>query len=129
MTDQNELRQQIDRWVTAELGADADGLAALIDPDFRSVGPVGFVLTAEQWVGRYRGPDFRFQELAFEDIEIRSFGDCAIAIGKQVQSATYQGNPVVGEFRMTQVWVEREDAWRLVSLQLSPIMAQGLPQS
>jgi ketosteroid isomerase-like protein len=129
MANENELRQQIDRWVAAELAADADGVAALIDPDFRSVGPVGFVLNAEQWAGRYRGRDFRFQELAFEDVEVRSFGACSIAIGKQVQKATYQGNPVVGEFRMTQVWVQREAAWRLVSLQLSPIMQQGLPQS
>jgi hypothetical protein len=49
-----EIRELGRRWVDAELRGDADALAALSVADFTLVGPLGFVLTREQWLDRYR---------------------------------------------------------------------------
>jgi hypothetical protein len=59
--------------------------------------------------------------LAWEDVEVRDYGDAAVAIGRQVQQATYQGNAADGQFRATHIAVRRDGQWRLAGMHLSPI--------
>jgi ketosteroid isomerase-like protein len=46
-----EVRELGRRWAEAESSGDADALAALLADDFVLVGPLGFMLDKQQYVG------------------------------------------------------------------------------
>jgi ketosteroid isomerase-like protein len=107
------------QWAEAERSADTTVLAGLAADDFRLVGPFGFVLDKTQWLGRYAPGALVTSSLTWDDVEVRDFGQTAIAIGRQTQQATYQGRPSDGQFRVTHVFVRDQDRWQLASLHLS----------
>jgi len=107
------------RWAEAERHADTAVLAELAADDFRLVGPFGFVLDKAQWLGRYAPGALVTSSLTWDEVEVRDFGQTAIAIGKQTQQASYQGRPADGQFRVTHVFVRESGRWQLASLHLS----------
>jgi Domain of unknown function (DUF4440) len=112
----------LDRTITrAEIAGDTATLDALATDDFMLVGPVGFVLDKQQWLGRYRGGGLQTHSLAFEDAVTRVHGDSAIRIGRHIQQAEFQGRPVNGEFRATHIAVRDGGRWRLAGVHLSPL--------
>jgi len=117
----NAIRDLERRWTEAETRGDVAALGGLSTDDFRLIGPAGFVLDKQQWLGRYRIGDLVTSSLRFEDPETRLYGDTAVTIGRHVQEAAYQGHPVNGQFRASHVAVRAGNAWRLAGYQLSPI--------
>jgi ketosteroid isomerase-like protein len=59
--------------------------------------------------------------LRWEDVEIRGYGEAAIAVGCHDQRAEYQGSNVDARLRATHILIRREDGWRLAGMHLSPI--------
>src|SRR5215213_7598282 len=53
MTATTAVLDLVERWAAAEQGNDAEALDGLLADDFVGVGPVGFVLGREQWLGRF----------------------------------------------------------------------------
>lgn len=109
------------RWAKAELEADIETLGRLLDPDFVCVGPVGFVITKEQYIAGRRSGDLKQQAFVWESTGIRVYGDAAIAVGTQIQASTFQGRDTSARLRVTQVLIRRGEAWAIASLHLSPI--------
>lgn len=121
-TAEQELADRGQRWARAELAGDAVALDALAARDLHLVGPVGFVLDRSQWVNRYQQPGgLRLHSLEWTDTTVRRYGDTAVVIGVQTQQGSYGGNPADGRFRVTQVWVREDGAWKLASLHFSPV--------
>jgi len=107
-----EIEELQERWVAAELNADVATLDSILDPDFVGVGPLGFTLNKQAWLGRHRSGELKYRSLALEEASIRLYGDAAVTVAAQPQKATYQGNEVPGgRFRIT------------AGLHLSPIAA------
>lgn len=52
---ERDVLDLLQRWAAAEQDNDPDLLDAVLAEDFVGVGPLGFVLTREQWLGRFRG--------------------------------------------------------------------------
>jgi ketosteroid isomerase-like protein len=109
------------RWADAELRADLATLDSLLDADFICVGPLGFVLTRDQYLTARWSRDLKHGAFTWQDVRVRVYGDTAVAIGSQLQKSTYQGRDASGQFRGTQVFTRKGDGWVLVSLHLSPI--------
>jgi ketosteroid isomerase-like protein len=118
---QDQIRDLGRRWADAELSADVAALDSLLDADFQCVGPLGFVLTKDQYVAARRSGDLKHEAFTWQDVRVRVYGDTAIAIGAQAQTTTYQAHDASGQFRVTQVFTRNSDGWVLVSLHLSPI--------
>jgi len=85
------------------------------------VGLLGFVLTKPEWLDRYRSGALRIENLDWDQIAVRSYGETAIAIGRQTQLAYYQDKPNPEQFRATHIAVRHDNRWLLASMQLSPI--------
>lgn len=119
----NDTRAEIlavgTRWASAEQSADTAALDELTAPDFRLVGPFGFVLDKAQWLDRYAPGGLVTSSLTWDEVQVRDFGETAIAIGRQTQQATYQGRPADGQFRVTHVFVRGGGRWQLASMHLS----------
>ncbi len=116
-----QIRDLGQRWAQAEERGDIGVLDALAVPEFRMVGPAGFILDKAQWLERYRTGALLTKSLRWDEIEVRDLGSVAIAIGCHTQQAEYQGRPVDGRFRITHIFVRDGENWRLAGLQLSPI--------
>ena len=105
-------------WADAERTADAKALSQLLTDDFIAVGPAGFTLDKEQWLGRYESGELKHEAFSWAPEAIREHGPTTIVVGVQEQSSSYQGHDASGRFRVTQVVA---DGGRIAALHLSPI--------
>lgn len=122
-TKSTELQQLAQDWAEAELKGEVSYLDQLLTPDFVGIGPRGFVLNKVQWLDRYRSGSFKYDSLAWQDIQAWVYGDSAVVVGIQNQEATYEGQPSNGKFRGSQFFVKQNGTWRLAAMQLSgPLM-------
>ncbi len=108
------------KWAAAESSGDAGTLADLVTEDFRVVGPVGFILDRQQYLGRYSG-GFAPESVAWEDVAVRDYGDAAVTIATVTQRASFQGQRADGQFRVTHVLVRPGDRWLIANVQYSMI--------
>ena len=121
MDDQKgQVEEFVKEWAAAEQRGDAAFLEEALVGDFVGVGPLGFMLTKEQWLGRFAG-GLSYESFAFEEADVRLYGEVAVLTGRQKQAGRFQGNDVGGEFRATVVLVEREGRWLLAGWHASPI--------
>jgi hypothetical protein len=113
-----EVLDLVQRWESAELHEDAAALDGLLAEDFHGIGPLGFVLSRQQWLGRYRGG---LRNAAFEakDPQVRMYGDTAVVVAVQKQETTFQEHDSSGEFRLGMVAVKRGSGWAIANIQLS----------
>ena len=116
---ENEVLELVKRWATAELDEDADALGGMLADDFTGIGPIGFVLTKQQWAGRYRGGELKNAEFEVLEPQVRLYGDTAVVVGVQKQETSFQGHDTGGQFRLTLVAVKQGGEWRVANVQLS----------
>jgi ketosteroid isomerase-like protein len=121
----NKTEQQVNElgqaFANAQQNGDVAALQELLTEDFRLVGPFGFVLDKQQWLQRYRSGALRITSLRWDEVDVRAYGEVAVAIGHQHQRGEYDGNPADGDFRVTQLAIRRNDGWALAGMHLSPI--------
>ena len=115
-----QVERFIEKWAAAEQRGDAAFLEGALTDDFVGVGPLGFMLTKEQWLGRFAG-GLSYESFALQDVGVRLHGNAAVVTGRHVLAGGFQGNDVGGEFRATLVLVEREGRWLLAGWHASPI--------
>jgi hypothetical protein len=113
------IRRLQDEFDHAELRADTTRLRELIADDFLSIGPKGFVLDKEQWIGRHTL--FKYEALDTSDMDVRAYDGAAIVRDVQRNKATYNGGRVELTVRVSQVWVKRDAGWQLAGIQFSPM--------
>ncbi|HKF75378.1 MAG TPA: nuclear transport factor 2 family protein [Candidatus Dormibacteraeota bacterium] len=118
---QEQVWQLGQRWAEAEEPGDAQALGPLLADDFVLVGPLGFVLDKQQYLGSRLSGDLRHESFAWEDVRVRLYGEAAVAVGSQTQRSTYQGRDASGRFRVTQIAVQHGGRWVIVGIHLSPI--------
>jgi len=127
---EQEVLRLAEAWTTAELRGDTAFLETLLTDDFIGIGPLGFMLTQQEWLARHRSGDLKYEAFNLDEVKVRVYNDAAILIGRQVQNAAYRGNPLPGQFRTTLVFVQQLEQWRLAGLQLSTIgQPSGFAQS
>ena len=114
------LQREFDR---AELEADAERLRELLTEDFLSIGPKGFVLDKEEWISRHG--HFSYQALEISSVDVRLYDKAAIVRNIQHNRATYKGDEVDLRVRVSQVWVQQQNQWRLAGIQFSPLAQDG----
>src|SRR2546428_11040306 len=115
-----------EEWRKAELRGDVTALDRILAADFIGIGPRGFVLNKEAWLGRHASGDFKYLSMEQRDPILRTYTDSAILLVTEESQTTYKGQPVsVGALRATYTLVRIRGSWRLAGAQYSPI--QGGP--
>jgi len=118
---EQEVASLADAWAAAELRGDIAFLERALEDDFIAVGPLGFMLTKQEWLARHQSGDLKYDSFDLDEVKVRVYNEAAALIGRQTQDAAYRGNPVNARLRATLVFVRQEGQWRLASLHLSPI--------
>jgi ketosteroid isomerase-like protein len=110
-----------DTWSTAERQGDISCLEKVLADDFVGVGPLGFLLTKQEWLTRHQTGDMRYSVHALDEANARVYNEAAIVIGRLTQEATYRGNPINAQMRTTLIFVQQDGAWRLAGLHFCTI--------
>jgi len=119
-TRQLQLQRFVGEWADAEQREDVAFLREALTDDFIGIGPLGFMLTKGQWLGRYEG-GLSYESFALDEVATRFYGGVAVATCRQSRAGEFQGSDVSGEFRATLIFAEQEGRWLLAGLHLSPI--------
>jgi hypothetical protein len=95
----------------------------VLTADFVGIGPRGFVLNKEAWLGRHRSGDLKYESLERDEMALRTYTDAAIMTAREIGRTLYKGQVVpVGALRATYTFVRRGGNWRLAGVQFSPIL-------
>jgi ketosteroid isomerase-like protein len=113
---EQEVAQLADTWATAELQGDTAFLEKHLADDFVGVGPLGFLLSKQQWLARHQSGDMKYTAHTLDEIKVRAYAEAAIGIGRLTQEATYRGNPSNAQMRTTLVFVHQQGQWQLAGL-------------
>jgi ketosteroid isomerase-like protein len=116
---ENAVRARQQAFDEAELAADTTALQELLTEDFLSIGPRGFVLTKEEWIGRH--VHFTYHALDTSEVDVRLYDRAAIVRNVQSNRATYSGEETQLQVRVSQTWVDQDGTWRLAGIQFSPM--------
>jgi ketosteroid isomerase-like protein len=119
---EQEVRRLADAWANAELRGDTAFLERTLADDYIGIGPLGFMLTKQEWLARHQSGDLKYESFNLDEVKVRVYNDdVAILTGRQAQNGAYRGNSIQAQFRITLVFVQQQGQWRLASLQLSTI--------
>jgi ketosteroid isomerase-like protein len=113
---EQEVAQLASTWATAELQGDTAFLEQCLADDFVGVGPLGFLLSKQEWLARYQSGDMKYTAHTLDEARVRAYNEAAIVIGRLTQQATYRGNPVNVQMRTTLVFVRQQEHWQLAGL-------------
>lgn len=121
MTSQRDtgISDFLSRWTQAELSGDTGAMNDVLADDFVGVGPLGFLLSKPDWVGRFGPQGLHYDEFHLEDVQTRRYGDAAIVTARQVVRGTHAGNPIPQETRATLLLVRQPGSWRLATVHMS----------
>jgi|SRR5579884_1397075 len=107
---------------------DADGavLDRLVAPDCQIIGPKGFKIAKDEWIGVHGGGEFEQIRLEVRDAELHRFGATAVRCDILDSACRFRGEVITGQFRVTHVWARQSRTWRLVAIQYTPLAMGGV---
>lgn len=114
-----ELSAQADRWDKAIVAKDRAGIEANMAEDFRQIDGAGNIESKSSFIADLLSPALQIDPYTVEDFEVRLYGDAALLSGRTRMTGRYDGKPFVAHYRYIDVYVRRDGAWKIVSVQIS----------
>ena len=109
------------QWATAIERQDAAAFDRLAAEDFRFIDEDGRVLDRAQYIAaRSHNPE-KLESAVQDQIEVRQYGDAAIATGRSILHGTRDGVSFTYRFRWTDMYMQRDGRWQAVSAQLTAL--------
>src|SRR5215203_978467 len=68
-----QVEEFVGEWAAAEHRSDAAFLERALTDDFVGVGPLGFLLNKQQWLGRFAG-GLSYESFALDELKTRFYG-------------------------------------------------------
>ena len=111
------LTAQADAWDKAIVAKNAAAVAANVAPDFAQIESGGAVNSREEFISGLLDPTLRIDPYTVEDFGVRVYGDTALLTGRIRMTGVSEGKPFFSHFRYIDVYVKRDGAWKVVSIQ------------
>jgi quercetin dioxygenase-like cupin family protein/ketosteroid isomerase-like protein len=96
----------------------------IVAPDWILTAPNGMVQTREEAMADLRSGALKFESMVPSDLKVRVYGDTAVVTGRTTDKVSYKGTDLSGDYRFTDVFVNRDGRWQLVSTQVTRVMPQ-----
>jgi hypothetical protein len=119
------VRALQDRVNVALLGSDWETLTSLVSPDARIIGPKGFMIDRDTWVGVHQETQYEQVRLEPSETEVHIYGTVGIRVDVVASECRYQGQTITGRFRVCQVWALGRQRWQLVAVQYTSVVRSG----
>jgi len=114
------LRQMNDEWVKALVRRDEATLERLMSEDFFFTYPLeGDDRT--QFISDVTSGDLIVEHITRHQLGVRVFGSAAVVTSRDSAKWIYRGREIEGQYKVIQVYSERDNQWQLVAVQACPI--------
>jgi hypothetical protein len=115
------VRALQDKVNAALLAGDWETLNGLIAPDARIIGPRGFIIDRDTWVGVHQESQYEQVRLETSETETHAYDNAGIRFDVVDSECAYKGETITGRFRVCQVWVTRQQRWQLAAVQYTAL--------
>jgi ketosteroid isomerase-like protein len=105
------------QWAESVATNDSSVLERILDDDFVWVYPDGTKMNRAQAIADARSGPGSFVSDHLDDISVRFFGKTAVAQGSESWVQRDATGEKKGRFVWTDVWVKRDDRWKIVAAQ------------
>jgi ketosteroid isomerase-like protein len=125
------LTRQADAWDRAIVARDRDAVANNMAEDFRIIDGLGNVDDKQKFLADILDPKLRIDPYTVEDFEVRLYGDTALLSGRTHMTGAFDGQPFESNYRYIDIYVRRDGAWKIVSVQITrfPAPAAAKPEA
>lgn len=106
---------------------DADAAAKFYTEDYHLVTPDGVVQTKSERLADMRSGSTKFDSFSYNDVNVRTYGDTAVAVATVKATGVVAGRPRTSDMRATLVLRKMADGWKVVSGQATPVIAAAAP--
>jgi ketosteroid isomerase-like protein len=114
------LRQMNDEWVKALVRRDEATLERLMSEDFFFTYPLeGDDRT--QFISDVTSGDLIVEHITRHQLGVRVFGSTAVLTSRDSAKWIYRGREIEGQYKVIQVYSQRDTRWQLVAVQACPI--------
>jgi len=120
-TTEDTVRALQDQVNAALLGSDWERLNELVSPGARIIGPRGFLIDRDTWVGVHRESQYEQVRLEPTETDVRAYGNTGVRVDEVRSECRYRGETITGHFRVSQIWAADRGRWQLVALQYTAI--------
>lgn len=122
------LTAQADAWDKAIVRKDRAAIEGNMAEDFRQIDRAGNVETKKSFVDGLMSADLVIDPYTVEDFDVRLYGDVALLCGRTRMTGKYEGKPFTSHYRYIDIYVRKGNAWKIVSVQISPMAAAPTAQ-
>ena len=116
----NQLQDQANR---ALLDGDWRALERLIAPGARVVGPRGFMITRDRWIGVHQEAAYEQERIEVVETVVDAYESAAVRADVIDSRCRYQGETIAGRFRVSHTWVNVDGTPQLAAVQYTSISA------
>ena len=109
----------LSQWSVAEQNGDTAALEPLLADNFTAVGPLGFLLSRQDWLARHAAGDLRYEAFGLDEVQVRRFRDVEVAIALHSAKGTYRSHEVPESLRATLVVVSGDGSRTLAGVHFS----------
>lgn len=121
LTDEQEVRQAIEKYRVALLQPDIPALKQIWADDYFFVNPEGTLLSKAQRLENLKSDTTRLESINDEDLTVHVYQNTAVATSRVTVKGKYSGQETNDQFRTISVWVKRQAGWQLVANQLTAL--------
>jgi ketosteroid isomerase-like protein len=115
------LKRISDAWDAAIVRKDETAIAGNMAEDFRQIDGHGNIETKKSFLAGLIDPKLGIDPYTVEDFEVRLYGDTALLSGRTHMTGKYDGKPFESDYRYIDIYVRRDGAWKIVSVQITRI--------
>jgi hypothetical protein len=125
-TDRAYIRQSESDWAESVVANDAGVLERILADDFVGVDIDGSHYSKADAIKDYRSQPSEFASNHLNEVEIRFYGDAAVAQGNE---GWKKKNGAAGKFVWTDTWIKRGGKWQIVAAEdlLPPAVSTAKP--
>jgi ketosteroid isomerase-like protein len=115
------VRDVLKQMIDADRNEDANELDRTLDQDYVIIRDNGVVRSRAETLDGIKSGSTKFESFEVSDLQVRVYGDTAVATFHAAIKGSRAGKDMSGEFRETRVFVKRHGAWRAVLAQRTRI--------
>lgn len=97
--------------------------------DIISTDPTGRVTAKENDKKDLLSGDSKFQSMELSELNVRVYGNTAVAARATTLKGTYKEQDISGKYRFTDTWVKRYGKWQVVASQAAARSGSESPQN
>jgi ketosteroid isomerase-like protein len=113
---EEEIIYREKEWMNAWMAKDRAVFMEMLSDDFLLSSARGNLMTKKEWIENAMGP-FNCKSFTWKEIKVRTYGNTAVVNSLVEQEATVGVKDWSGIFMLTDVWVNQNGKWQVVSRQ------------